>query len=252
MTRYLTIALLGSFSLGSMLLRSPDDAGGGGDPAPAGDVAGTTILTEKTADATPDDQTKPNPLVEKSTDGVTKPDPNVKKPDGLADEKKDDGKPDDKAKSENEYLGAVEEYDIKTPEGFDVDEEIKGEFTAAAKEIGLSQKGVERLVAIQTKMEENQAKRTAELIKGWGEDVRKDKEIGGKDFDANAAAGRQFLADFGNEKVSVLLDKTGLGNHPEVVRMFVRAGKAMGEARAEKGTNANGKQDAADILYGSS
>lgn len=224
-------------------------AGAGGEGA----AGGQTILTEKgPADATVDDQTKPNPLVEKSTDGVTKPDPNVKKPDGLADEKKDDGKPDDKAKSENEYLGAVETYDIKTPEGFEVDEEIKGEFTTAAKEIGLSQKGVERLVAIQTKMEENQAKRTADLVKAWGEDVRKDKEIGGKDFEANAAYGRQFLADFGNEKVGVLLDKTGLGNHPEVVRMFVRAGKAMGEARAEKGGNSNDKKDAAEILYGSS
>lgn len=223
---------------------------GEGGSAAAG---GTTILTAGTPaapDGTTDDQSKPNPIVEKGTDGVTNPDPNVKKPDGQIDEKKDDGKPDDKAKTENEYLGAVEAYEIVTPEGFEVDADIKTEFETTAKEIGLSQKGVEKLVGIQTKLQEKQAERTAEMVKGWAEDVKRDKELGGKDFDAKAAIGRQFLADFGNEQVSVLLDRTGLGNHPEVVRMFYRAGVATGEARAEKGSGGGDKRDHAEILYG--
>lgn len=217
---------------------------------PEASATGETILTaaKPGPDITPDDQTKPNPLVEKGTDGVTEPDPNVKKPDGLADEKKDDGKPDEAA---NEFLGAPEgDYEFTTPEGFEVDEDIKGEFATAAKEIGLSQKGAERLVGIQTKLQEKQAERTAALIKGWGEDVKKDKELGGNDFEAKMAGARQFLADFGNEQVGVLLDSTGLGNHPEVIRLFYRASQATGEARAEKGATVGSKADAADILYG--
>lgn len=214
----------------------------GGSAAAAGDgaaasteaqaAAGTTILTEKKDGDGKEAEKKPE------QEGQEK----EKEKTGEV-EKKDD-------KAANDFLGAVEAYDIKTPEGYDVDEEIKGEFTTAAKEIGLSQKGVERLVAIQTKMQENQAARTAAMVKDWDKQTRADKEIGGKDFEANAASAREFLSQFADEDVNVLLDRTGLGNHPAVVKMFVRAGKAMGEAKVMKGDTAKGKPDAATILYG--
>lgn len=207
------------------------------DPA----ETGSTILTQAGVEPPPapsKEQTQP--------DGQPTPEQEGEKKEG---EKTGDPSKEDK-KVENEYLGAVEAYDIKTPEGFEVDEDIKGEFTTAAKEIGLSQKGVERLVSIQTKLQENQAARTAAMVKDWDKQTRADKEIGGKDFEANAASAREFLSQFADEDVNVLLDRTGLGNHPAVVKMFVRAGKAMGEAKVMKGDHGNGKPDAATILYG--
>lgn len=257
MTRYLALALMGSFTLSSMLLMSPDEpAGGSGDPPAGGDgatqqVGGTTILTAPIVAKEP---------VKEEAAGGDKVEPTAEEKAAAeaaaakAKEGDDKGDKDKKEEAANEFLGWSDDIDIKTPEGFEVDDEIKGEFMTAAKEIGLSQKGAERLVGIQTKLQERQAAATAKLIEGWAKDVKADKEIGGKDYDANTAAGRQFLADFGNEQVAVLLDKTGLGNHPEVVRMFVRAGKAMGEARAEKGDKSAGKTDKAteisNTLYG--
>lgn len=209
----------------------------GGAEAGAEAAAGSTILTAAPP-APKDEKTVPEGEKTAEQEGAEK------EGDKTGDAAKDD------KKVENELLGAVETYDIKTPEGYDVDDEIKGEFTTAAKEIGLSQKGVERLVGIQTKLQERQAERTAALVKDWDKQARSDKEIGGKDFEANAAYGRQFLADFGDEQVSVLLDKTGLGNHPAVVKMFIRAGKAHGEATTSKGASTGSKQDAATVLYG--
>lgn len=239
--------------LGRGFMEGENEGGSGaatGDTPPAGEgatqqVGGTTILTA--------------PIVPKEKVA----EPEAKSAEVLAAEakaaeeaakgKEGEG---DKAKKEepaNEFLGWDDKIEIATPEGYEVDDEIKVEFMTAAKEIGLSQKGAERLVGIQTKLQEKQAERTAQLIKDWDKQARTDKEIGGKDFDANAAHGRQFLADFGNEKVSVLLDATGLGNHPEVVRMFIRAGKAMGEAQAHKGDGKGATVDKAteiaNVLY---
>jgi len=153
-------------------------------------------------------------------------------------------------KPANDYLGAPETYDLKTPEGYEIDAEVKTEFETTAKEIGLSQKGAEKLVAIQTKLQEKQAERTAETIANWAKDVKADKELGGNDYDAKMAVARESLSTFGDEELGVLLDKTGLGNHPSMIRFMYRAGKSMGEGRAERGGASGAKEDAATILYG--
>lgn len=258
MTRYILNGLAPYTSLLAFVLREGEGAGtGGAEPAapaaaaePAAPATPVTLLggdgvapaapaaAEPPASTYVDD---PSKSAEENAAAKAEHDAKAAK-DG--DDKKDGDKP------ANEYLGAPEAYDIKTPEGFQVDETIKGEFESAAKEIGLSQKGVERLVAIQTKLQENQATKTAELVKKWGEDIKADKELGGNDYQAKAAKAVEFRKAFFSDDAKALLDKSGLGNHPEIVRGFYRAGMAMGEAIAHKG-GASQQQDAATILYGS-
>lgn len=204
-------------------------------------ATGTTILTEKPAAAAAEApaEFKPDPAKTDEENAAAKAEHDAKaKP---VEAKKED-KP-------NDLLGAPETYDLKTPEGFEIDADVKTEFETTAKEIGLSQKGAEKLVAIQTKLQEKQAERTAATIAGWAKDVKADKELGGNEYDAKMSVARESLAAFGDEQLSVLLDKTGIGNHPAMIRYMYRAGQAMGEGKFHRGGAQVGKQDAASILY---
>ena len=40
---------------------------------------------------------------------------------------------------------------------------------------------------------------------------------------------RKAVEQFGTPELRTLLDESGLGSHPEVVRFFYRAGKAIGD-----------------------
>jgi hypothetical protein len=62
------------------------------------------------------------------------------------------------------------------------------------------------------------------------------------------------VARFGSDSLKAELSKTGYGNHPEMVRLLTRIGKAMApDQLVLPGTQAGGTQkSAADVLYGSS
>jgi len=225
-----------------MILRSPDEPAAdapAADPAPAAAAPAETTLLGTDAPKV-DDQPIDGGKTGEDTD---KPGSEAEK-EGAKEEKKKTGEPD------NKYLGAPDTYDLKTPEGFEVNPEIKGEFETTAKEIGLSQEGASKLVELQGKLYARQAEAVATQITEWGKQVKGDKELGGNDHDAKMGKAIAFRDAFFTPEVKTLLDKTGLGNHPEIVRGFYRAGEAMGEAITHKGGASTGKQDAATILYG--
>jgi len=62
----------------------------------------------------------------------------------------------------------------------------------------------------------------------WAEDARADTEIGGAQFEANLAVAQKGLEQFFPE-LKEHLDITGLGNHPAVIKGFMRIGKAISQ-----------------------
>ena len=62
----------------------------------------------------------------------------------------------------------------------------------------------------------------------WYEAAKSDKEIGGDGFTVNVELGKRVIDRFGNDIVKKILVETGADVHPEIMRMFVRIGKAMG------------------------
>jgi hypothetical protein len=128
--------------------------------------------------------------------------------------------------------GAPESYSFKTPEGTNLDGGLMKEFEGVARELGLSQESAQKVVdklspAIGGQLQRVVAEQLAENRSKWVAQVEADEEIGGKRFDDSMKAGRGFLARFDNNgQVRKLLEETGLGDHPEVVRFFARAGKA--------------------------
>lgn len=156
-------------------------------------------------------------------------------------------------------LGAPESYQFKAPEGKAFDDVVIGELSSVAKELDLSQHAAQTLVdRLAPKIAERQvAANTQALVEAstkWEAESRADKEFGGDAFEANLGIAKQGLDQFGTPALKSLLRETGLGNNPEILRAFYRAGKLLQQDTFVPGGKRPGGSDrsAADILYGNS
>lgn len=87
----------------------------------------------------------------------------------------------------------------------------------------------------------------------WAEELRNDKTFGGENFNRNSELAHRVIKTFGSEALIKQLKETGLGNHPELVRLMYRVGSAMSEDQFVGGAKSGGKpRTAEEILYGSS
>lgn len=141
--------------------------------------------------------------------------------------KEGDDKADDKPKTE----GAPEEYaDFTLPEGVTMD---LGEFKTIAKELNLPQDGAQKLVAMAAKMQQGTVDSLRTHVDTtaaeWATTARADAEIGGAKFDENLGVAKKALDTFGTPELKTLLKESRLGNHPEVIRLLTRAGKAISQ-----------------------
>lgn len=128
-------------------------------------------------------------------------------------------------------VGAPEKYeDFKAPEGLTFDKDVIGKFSDVAKELNLPQDKAQLLL---DKMGPVLASRQVEQLKvartEWVGQAKADKEFGGDKLPENLALAKKALDTFGTPELRTLLDDSGLGDHPEVIRMFFRAGKAISE-----------------------
>lgn len=61
----------------------------------------------------------------------------------------------------------------------------------------------------------------------WAKAAEQDSEIGGAKFAENVANAQRVLAKYGSDALKSELDRTGFGNHPELLRVFSRLGRDM-------------------------
>jgi len=135
------------------------------------------------------------------------------------------------------------------PDGVEMDAELMAEVTPLFREAKLSpaqaQVVADAYMKQQTKALEAHSKQTA----AWANEARADKEIGGKDFNANMAHANKAFQAFASERALQIFDTYGLGNNPEVLRMFVRIGKAIGEGGTILGGSGGDRVSAARDMY---
>lgn len=126
-----------------------------------------------------------------------------------------------------------EKYDLKLPDGMTLDEAAYSEFEPLAKELKLNNEQAQKLADIYSKRMQETARAQSEQWKNttakWADDVRADKEIGGQNLDTSVRHAQAALAKFGTPELKAQMEATGMGNHPELVRVFARIGKAMAE-----------------------
>jgi hypothetical protein len=180
------------------------------------------------------------------------------------------GAADDNDKS---AAGPPEAYDLKVTtkgeDGADVEVEIDKalltEATPVLKELGLTNDQANKLaplaINIQERMLAAQADNFTALKTEWAKEAKADPEIGGKNWPETEAFAARALDTFGAASVKdkdgnetnefrILLNDTGLGNHPVMLKMFRLIGEKVGEdstfARSEA---AKSKKDRTEILY---
>lgn len=128
--------------------------------------------------------------------------------------------------------GAPEAYQpFDVPDGLPVDEGLMGEFATLAKELNLSQEAAQKLVSFQ-------AKAALQERDAWYAASQADAEFGGQHLKTNLETALRAVDAFGTPELKRLLVDTGLGDHPEVIRMFYRAGKTLAPDRIVGGTSA--------------
>lgn len=145
--------------------------------------------------------------------------------------------------------GAPEAYEAFTlPEGIKLDEPVMGEFQTLAKELNLPQEAAQKLVDLAGKMQLGTVEQIQATVERqsqeWAEASKADKEFGGDTFDANLALAKSALDKFGSPELKTMLSETKLGNHPEVLRFMVRAGKAISQDGFVPGGSGAASKDA--------
>lgn len=144
----------------------------------------------------------------------------------------------------------VEYTAFELPEGVALDEQALGRFTPIAKELNLDQQGAQKLVSLYAEMQTEQAKQFADQVAQWGEQSKNDAEIGGAKFQETLKVAATGLKAFGSDEFTNLLNETGLGNHPEVIRFCHRVGMALQEDKALQPGAGTGRQlSAAQVLF---
>lgn len=206
----------------------PVDGGEGGGGAPAQEPAPAKQNAPANGDNPASAGTEPS-----KTDDKANPEP-----------KGDDKKP---------VSAAPEKYEFTAGEGQELDKEAVAAFEPIARELGLSNEQAQKIVdvygsTIMPQIAKQQEAAWQKQVTEWAETVKADKELGSVESIGNA---QKAMDQFGTPELKQYLNDSGLGNHPELFRIFSRIGKAMSEDGFVSGSSENALSTA-DVLFGDS
>ena len=112
----------------------------------------------------------------------------------------------------------------------ELDSEVLTAFGDVAKELDLPQEDAQKVLdKVAPVIQERQAKMLEQVRADWASESQSDEEFGGEALTENLNVAKQALDAFGTDAFKSLLQETGFGNHPEIIRFMYRAGKALSE-----------------------
>ena len=172
-----------------------------------------------------------------------------------ADAKDSANKDADKSDADGNKDTPGEYAEFTVPEGQELDKGAMDTFKPIAKELGLTQEQAQKLVDVYSGSTADASKVMMEQIdalhQSWIQEVRDDKELGGVKFDETISTARTFINGYGDEKLTEVLNESGLGNHPAVVKLFYKLGRSMAEDNVNIGAirNAEGEVSLAKRMF---
>lgn len=179
-------------------------------------------------------------------------------------EGQDQGKKGEEGKEgdQGQQAKAPEKYELVAPDGFEqLDTEIVAEAEPILRELDLTNDQANKLMPLAGQLVKKTIERAEKAItdraiaqrKEWADALEADADVGGaKKAEALSAAARVF-DHYGLKKgegLRQLLDESGLGNNPEMVRLFARIGNDMAEGSFERGSTVTTPKTAEQALYG--
>jgi hypothetical protein len=148
-----------------------------------------------------------------------------------------------------------EKYELKLPEGSLLDASTIEKISTYAREKGLSNEDAQALLDRENtavaSYHEAQMKQVENIRNGWVKTAENDPEIGGNAFKENAELAKRVIDRYFTDDFKKVLNETGFGNHPEVMRGFVRMGKDMADDKFVHAKNhgAGDQKNAAELFY---
>ena len=156
----------------------------------------------------------------------------------------------EEGQEETEVAGAPEEYTtFDLPENFDMNNDTLAEYHTFAKENGLTQDQAQRGVDMVAQMKEAEMNQWVEQQKSWVEQAKADTEYGNDKFDESISVAVKARDSFGTSEFNEMLDSSGLGNHPEMIRFLHRVGKAISEDSVVVGGTTTSQLSREAVLY---
>lgn len=152
-----------------------------------------------------------------------------------------EGEGDGEKEQGNPLHGAPEAYeDFTIPDGMMINEGILERFSEFSKNADLSQDAAQQAVDLVADLQTENMKAILaahqQQQEDWNTEIKQDKELGGARLEQTMATVVAAQKQFGDEQLNNILqpydqdsnpDGMGLGNHPAVIRLFHRIGKAI-------------------------
>lgn len=174
--------------------------------------------------------------------------------DAGADKTTDTGKDADADKAKAD--GPPEKYEFTMPDGMELDASLAEKADPVFRELGLTNEQANKLAKLvaEQRVSEGQAQHDAYVkqMEDWAKATYADAELGGSETAVMENVNKYvptFLNEFASPELKALLRDTGLGNHPELVRVFVRAGKAMAEDGGVLSKSKSTPKSAGEVLF---
>lgn len=144
---------------------------------------------------------------------------------------------------------------FKLPDGSSVDERAMAEAMELFQHARLDQAMAQRFVDLAMGREQAAHRRGVQAFQDlqnkWAGEIKADPDIGGDRLAASLSSAARAIDRLGVPGLREALSMTGAGNHPAVVRAFVRLGQMLSEDRFQPGRDAApaAPRSPAEIIY---
>lgn len=134
-------------------------------------------------------------------------------------------------------------YELTVPEGMEnYSQDLSDWFRQSAHDAKLpahmAQKLHDGFVQRALDQHQSQALDSQRQVEDWTTEVKKEY---GTAYDDKIAVAKRAVRAFGNDNLLNILDTTGLGNHPEMIRTFVKIGAELSSGAQFKEAESSGK-----------
>ncbi len=145
-------------------------------------------------------------------------------------------------------------YEFKAPEGVTLDQSQVDKFTAIAKELKLPADKAQAVVDLAVQAEVQRAEAFEAQKAAWADEIASDKELGGDKLPETLATANKVYGLLPAEEATsfkAMLNASGYGNHPSMVRLLHAVGKALSEDKFVPGGSApaGAEQSTAQRMY---
>jgi hypothetical protein len=145
--------------------------------------------------------------------------------------------------------------EFKLPEGVTADAESLRPATELFAETGLSQEQAQKFIDLAMARESAAQHRSVQafvdLQNQWVSEIKADPDIGGDRLKGSLASANRAIDRLAVPGLREALSFTGAGNHPAVVKAFVRLGQMISEDRFRPGPSARPQapRSPAEVIY---